>query len=55
MSFVLRAGCKRGRLPHGLGGGCWYPLSESYSAWRKKPQGRPRLKPQALARRNRER
>jgi hypothetical protein len=31
-------GCnRRAALSYGLGGGCWYPVRESYPAWRKKP------------------
>ncbi len=40
----------RAALNYGLGGGCWHPIKESYSAWCKKPQGRLRLKPRALGR-----
>jgi hypothetical protein len=32
--------CKRrAALNYGLGGGCWYPVKESYSTLRKKPSG----------------
>ena len=32
--------CKRrAALNYGLGGGCWYPVKESYSTWRKNPSG----------------
>ncbi len=32
--------CKRrAALDYGLGGGCWYPVKESYSTWRSKPRG----------------
>ncbi len=38
------ARCKRrAALNYGLGGGCWYPVRESYSAWRRRPQGWMRL------------
>jgi hypothetical protein len=38
--------CKRRvALSYALGGGCWLPAGESYSAWRKKQQGWLRLKP----------
>ncbi|MGO8952586.1 MAG: hypothetical protein ACLPWS_04350 [Rhodomicrobium sp.] len=46
---------KRAALNYGLGGGCWYPTRESYSTWRKKPQGWLQLKPQASAGRDLER
>jgi len=46
---------RRTALNYGLGGGCWYPVRESYSAWRKKPQGWLQLKLQASAKRNLER
>ncbi|MGO9543560.1 MAG: hypothetical protein ACLPPF_02015 [Rhodomicrobium sp.] len=36
---------RRAALDYGLGGGCWYPIRESYSAWHKKPHGWLRLKP----------
>jgi hypothetical protein len=36
---------RRTALNYGLGGGCWYPVRESYSAWRRKRQGWVRIKP----------
>jgi hypothetical protein len=36
---------RRAALNYGFGGGCWYPVRESYSAWRKKRQGWLLLRP----------
>ncbi len=30
---------RRAVLDYGLGGGCWYRVKESYSTWRREPQG----------------
>jgi len=30
----------RAALNYGFGGGCWYPVKESYLGWRKRPEAR---------------
>jgi hypothetical protein len=40
------AKCRRAAaLDYGLGGGCWYPVRESYAAWRRQADGWLRLDP----------
>ena len=36
---------KPAALNYGFGGGCWYPVRETYPGWRSRPHGWLRLRP----------